>query len=109
MLIYNITFHIEDSIHDEAIAFLKYEYIPLAVKSGILFNPRMCKVHSSHIESGKNYSIQFYVKNRQLLEDWKSSAGEELNQTIRRKFQDKALGFSTLLEELDLDRTNLSE
>ena len=103
MLIYNITFHIDDSIHRKAIDFIKNEYIPKALKSGILFNPRLCKIHAAHDDSGWSYSVQFYVKNQSLLNEWWSMEGEKLQNEITRHFSNKMLGFTTLLEEIDID------
>lgn len=103
MLIYNITFHIDDSIHDEAVRFLTNSYIPQAKKNGVLFNPRFCRVHSNHDDHGKSYSVQFYVKNQDLLNEWWTITGKELHDEITKTFQDKLIGFTTILEELDID------
>ncbi len=103
MYIFNITFHIEDSIIDEGLVFLKQEYIPKAVQNGMFFNPRICFVLPKHKEDGKNYSVQFYVKNKTILNDWQETVGQPLHKEIANRFGEKLLGFVTVLEELDLE------
>jgi hypothetical protein len=103
MFIYNITFHIDDSIHKEALIFLKKEYIPQAEKGGLFFNPRLCHIASAEENDGWSYSVQFYVKNRTLLNDWWATTGKELTELLQKRFGSQVAGFGTLLEELDLD------
>ena len=102
MLVYNITFHIDDSVHEEVVDYLKNEYIPEAGRNGFLVQPRLCRIHPSHGEAGQSYAIQFYVKDRKTLDNWLYSQGEKLHRQIIIRFGDKVVGFSTLMEELDL-------
>ncbi len=103
MFIYNITFHIEDDIHEQALSFLKMEYISSALAGGMLFNPRLCRIYSEHLEEGKSYSIQFYVKNTEILNDWIESVGTVLNGKLVTLFGNKLLGFTTYMKELDIE------
>lgn len=102
MIIFNTTFHIEDDIHDACILFLKDIYIPRATGSGFLHLPRLARIHRQHEESGTSYSLQFCVKNVDTLNHWLSTDGQPLQKEMTDRFGNKALGFMTLLEEIEL-------
>lgn len=102
MIIYNTTYHIEDDIHDDYIAFVKDELIPRALKSGHLSNPQLALVHSQHEESGVSYALQFRVEDLVKLEEWMLVYGQSIRADIAKRFGEKALGFMTLLEEVSL-------
>lgn len=102
MIIFNTTFHVEDDVCDEYIRFMKEYYIVKAADSGFLHEPRLARIHAQHEESGSSYSMQFKVKNVDTLNHWYSTDGEALQKEITARFGNKALGFVTILEEIDL-------
>jgi len=102
MIIFNTTFHVEDDALNNYISFMKEIYIPKAANSGFLHEPRFARIHSQHEESGSSYSLQFKVKNVDTLNHWFATEGQALQQELTTKFGNKALGFVTLLEEIEL-------
>ena len=102
MIIYNTTFHVEDDVCDDYIRFMKEIYIQQAFGSGFLHEPRFARIHSQHEESGTSYSLQFKVKNVDTLNHWYSTDGQQLQKQLTDRFGNKALGFVTLSEELEL-------
>jgi hypothetical protein len=98
MIIYNITFHIEEQIVNEYLDFLKKEYIPAATKSRALEHPRLCKVLAQTGDACLSYSLQFQVENADILNNWQQHTSNELQVGIIQRFADKVLGFTTLLE-----------
>ncbi len=101
MIIYNTTFHIDKSVLDEAVDFLKLVYLPQASASGFLTNPLLRKILHETEDEGVNFSIQFHVKNIDTLNYWMENEGRALHQKLVTKFGNKVAGFSTLLEEID--------
>lgn len=102
MIIFNTTFHVEDSILDDYIRFMKETYIATASGSGFLHEPRFCLIHSQHEEGGSSYSLQFRVKNVDTLNHWFATEGQALQTELTARFGNKALGFVTILEEIEL-------
>ena len=102
MIIFNTTYHVEDEILDDYILFMKENYIITAASSGFLYEPRFCRIHSQHEESGSSYSLQFKVKNVDTLNHWFATEGQTLQREMSTRFGNKALGFVTLMEEIDL-------
>ncbi len=102
MIIFNTTFHVEDDVCSNYIAFMKEIYIARASTSGFLHEPRFARIQPQHEESGSSYSLQFRVKNVDTLNHWFSTEGQILQEELTARFGNKALGFVTLLEEIEL-------
>lgn len=101
MIVYNTTFHIDNGIVEEGVAFLKEVYLPQAGASGFLQNPLLRKVLHTSEGEGVSFSVQFHVKNMDTLNFWLENEGKLLHQELVAKFGSKIAGFSTLLEEID--------
>lgn len=100
MLIYNTTFHVEDSVHDNFLIWLKESYMPMVETFGLLKSPRLCKVLSHHDE-GTAYSMQWEVANSGELHRWHLAQGMALNEELTKIFGDKVTGFPTLMEVIE--------
>lgn len=101
MLIYNTTFHIEKSVLDKCVSYLKKEYIPAAVESGLLRSPRLHRILPSGNDTGsESYAVQFEAKSMVALRYWMMHHGAALHKEIAERFGQDVVGFSTLLEEI---------
>jgi hypothetical protein len=101
-MIYHTTFHLDDDIRDEALRYLKLRYIPGAVQSGLLRRPAMQRVLQEE-EAGVSICVQFHVGDRDVLHRWMQREGAELQRGLSATFGTKIAGFSTLLEEMELE------
>ncbi|PXV62662.1 uncharacterized protein DUF4286 [Dysgonomonas alginatilytica] len=102
MLIFNTTLHIEDTVHDECLIFLKTFYIPKALESGLLSQPSLAKIERQHEESGVSYAMQFKTEDIDILNKWAGETGEGLSAELNKRFGTTVGGFVTLLEEVSL-------
>lgn len=102
MIVFNTTFHIHKDIVDECLEYLKNNYIPKASGSGILYNPCMRRILDSANEEGESFSIQFHTQDVDSLNDWARLEGAALQQELVERYKEKIVGFSTLLEEIEL-------
>lgn len=102
MIIYNTTFHIANEVSMEGIEYLKKRYIPQATAGGLLNRPRMSRVLGTGNDDGESISVQFHVENIAVLDSWLKQEGKVLHQALINKFGSRMAGFSTLLEEIDL-------
>lgn len=103
MIVYNTTFHIHKEILAECLAFLKSHYIPRAAASGLLHDPYLRRILNSENEEGESYSVQFHTQDMASLNAWLRQDGSVLQQELINRFQEKIVGFSTLLEEIALN------
>jgi hypothetical protein len=105
MIIYNTTFHIENEILEECLQYLKKIYIPKAAENGFLHNPHLRKVLHTRQEEGASFTVQFHVKNMDTLNYWMNKEGFLLHKSLMERFGTKVAGFSTLLEEIDWEKS----
>lgn len=106
MLIFNTTLHVDDSVHDECLEYLKENYIPCAVSDGLLTEPALARIDSLHEVSGISYAVQFKTLNKNTLNKWAENTGSKLQRELGDKFGNKVSGFSTILEEIPLRKKN---
>ena len=98
MLIYNTTYHVEEGQEKFFLALWQEFYLPEVEKHGTLYAPRIARI-LSHIEEGSIcYSVQFEVENSAKLHHWHQEQGVKLNEELLRIFNDKVIGFPTLME-----------
>jgi hypothetical protein len=101
MIIFNTTYCMEYSAHDRCLVWLREKYIPRALQSGQMHSPRMSKILSQDTD-GINYSLQFRVESVEMLEAWYIEVGDQLQQELSNHFGESVLGFSTLMEEVEI-------
>lgn len=101
MIIYNTTYQIDPSVHDEALAWIRLELIPSLSSSKHLKNPRLVRVMTDD-ESNKSYSLQFEVEDITTLNEWYKMHGASIYAGLTKKYGNNLLGFTTLLENIDL-------
>lgn len=101
MIVYNTTFHVDDEILSESIDYLKQEFIPSSIRSGILSNPVLQRVLQD-AEAGTSLCVQFRVKDQPTLHEWIRQEGITIQRKLVERFGSNMAGFSTLLDEIDL-------
>ena len=104
MIIYNTTFHIHKEIVAECLEYLKNSYIPKAVVSGHLSEPCLRRIMNSENDEGESFSVQFNTKDISTLNDWIRKYGAALQQDLVKHYKEKIVGFSTLLEDIELTK-----
>lgn len=102
MIIFKITFHLDEEIHDEALAYIKDVYAPQAIKGGVLYMPQLSQLLVEYKEVGGSYVLQFRVKNREALNKWLEGEGGALEEDLYQIFGEKICCFVTLQKRIDL-------
>lgn len=103
MIIFNTTFHVDEGLQVKFIKYLKTEYIPIAIADGRLKNARLLKVNGEHIEKGYSFALEFSVESLEDLQNWNDQIGKKLYDVIISEFQQKVVGFATILNSINTD------
>lgn len=103
MYIFNTTFHVEDTIKEAFLQFLKCEYIPAAIENDCLRNPRLTRVFAAQTEDGESYALQFEVDSPDMLDKWNCSVGKLLNERLINRFNKQIAGFVTVMQKIDIE------
>jgi len=72
------------------------------VKRIIWFSEQQTRIFAENEEEGISLSLQFKSPDTDTLERWHEECGETLLCDMQKKFGKQVLGFSTLLEVIDL-------
>ncbi len=102
MIIINTTYQVAVNLEEDWIGWIRNIYIPAVTKSGMLAEPRLYKLFTEQEDGAVSYALQFEVESFDILESWSEKYGDSLRTSLSDKYQDKILGFTTLMEKLDL-------
>ncbi|CEA15682.1 MAG TPA: DUF4286 family protein [Fermentimonas caenicola] len=101
MIVFNTTFHIDETLQDEFIEYILQEFIPMSTKSGILTSARFARIYGSNKDEGLSFAMEFQVETIELLEKWNKEESNYVYNLLMDKFKEKLVGFSTVLQTID--------
>ena len=100
MHIVNQTFIIDESIVDQWLQWLKTEYIPESLNSGIYSGYKILRIFTESSQPGLSYALQFNLKPEFTFQYLEEHIFPVQNYDIQILFGEKVLFFRTLLEEI---------
>ena len=100
MYIYNVTIHIDQSIHNQWLVWIK-EHIPQVLATGKFEKATLSRVLVEEEMGGVTYSIQYRSYSREALDAYYKEDAEKLRTEGIKKFADKMLAFRTELQIID--------
>lgn len=103
MLIFNTTYQVSEAQARNFLIWLTQSYIPLVMQHGALAEPHLAEVLSHKDENSRSYTLQFDVKDSATLHKWHLEQGTKMAQELIKMFHQEVVGFSTLLEKMDLN------
>jgi hypothetical protein len=100
MIIYNTTFHIEESIQQEFIEYIQQYFIPQTIKNGLLATPRFSRIYGEHEDKGFSYALEFTTDTLDKLEQWNKTESAAVTTPLIEKFKEKIVGFATVMQTI---------
>jgi len=100
MLLYNVTFGIDKVIETEWILWMKSNYLPSVIRTGLFMEYKMYKVLTHDDETSVSYSVQCFANNIENVLEYLNEYAPQLTELHREKFKDRHVAFNTLLEEI---------
>lgn len=97
MYIYNVTFNIDESVHDRWLEWMKKEHIPAMLATGKFTKALMTRVMVEEEMGGMTYSVQYRLKNKEDLKKYYAEDAEKLR-AQSKPFEGKFVAFRTELE-----------
>lgn len=101
MIIFNTTFHVEESIHNEFIEYMLQIYIPICTKSGLLNSPRLARIFGKEEDEGISYAMEFTAKDLFTFEKWNKEESGNIYTLLMDNFKEKIIGFSTVMQTIE--------
>lgn len=101
MILFNTTFHLDATIEPEFLTWLRIEFIPAAISSG-LNKPLLCRI-VDNIEPGcAAFALQFFADSMSEIDEWRAGRLCELIAAMLTRWKERALAFSTPMEVVNL-------
>ena len=99
MLLYNITYGIDEAVEQEWFHWMKEQFIPAVMTTGHFSDWKIYKVLHDQGEGTVSYSVQFFSPAIASVVQFVEQIEPELNKELYRKYKDRHVAFRTLLEE----------
>jgi hypothetical protein len=101
MIIINTTFHVEDTIKNEFVEWLRNTYKPRAMASGIFTSPSLSAILADHGDGASAYAYQMQTPTLKQAIEWHDNQGDQLRREMSERWGQRALFFTTYLETID--------
>lgn len=98
MIIYNVTTHVEHSVHDAWVKWMQEEHIPEVMKTGCFAKYQFVKLLEADETEGATYAVQYYAESKAAYNRYLSIYAAKLRQTVTEKWGDKTVGFRSLMQ-----------
>lgn len=100
MIIYNITFLVENGHHQDWLQWVKSVHVPETMQTGLFHSFRILRVLDSPNE-GETYCLQYESKSLKHYQQYMSDYAPEIQQVLQQRFENKQVSFSTVMEIID--------
>ena len=98
MHIYNVTVNVDTTIHEEWLQWMEDIHIPAMLATKKFIKAQLVKVLVDEAMGGITYSIQYYLKDAHMLQQYYQENAVVMQQKTTKKFADKLVVFRTELE-----------
>ncbi|MEN2280669.1 DUF4286 family protein [Algoriphagus sp. SE2] len=98
MILYNITFTVNNEIEEDFVQWMKDTHIPDIFATGLFLEHKFFRLLNSPDDSVTNYSLQFFTENTQKLIEYESRFAQALRYETQARYGEKAIPFRTLME-----------
>lgn len=100
MIIYNITFLVENAQHQEWLQWIKSVHIPETMRTGLFHANRILRVLNSPNE-GETYCIQYELASLDHYEQYMTNYATQTQLALQQKFGNKQVSFSAVMEIIE--------
>jgi hypothetical protein len=100
MLLYNETVGIDRDIEEVWLQYMKEKHIQDVLNTGLFVGYKFYKVLHDQEDGSISYSIQYFARSIEDVQQYLEVFAPALIEEHRRKFQNRHVTFSTLLEEV---------
>ncbi len=104
MIVYNTTFHADPSVAGELLQWLRDEYIKSALATGIFSSHMLCRLMLPPSPDGcdvSSFALHLKAESPEAVAQWTSHDElSRLESDMHRRWGEKALFFSTMMEEI---------
>jgi elongation factor P--beta-lysine ligase len=98
MYLYNITINIDETVQQKWLKWMKEVHIPKMLATGKFTKALMSRVMVNEEMGGVTYAVQYYVRSKEVLDEYYKDDAKKLDAEIHKLFAGKFVDFNTELE-----------
>jgi hypothetical protein len=98
MILYNVTVNIDDSVHDEWLAWMKSKHIPDVLATGLFTDNKIFRITNLEEGEGNTYSIQYFCNSMDDYERYQNEFAPKIQAEHSERYKDKFVAFRTIME-----------
>ena len=100
MLLYNVTVGIDKECEAEWLQYMRESHIKSVLDTGLFVSHKLYKILHDQDEGTISYSIQYFAKTIEDVQQYLETFAPALIEEHRKKFHNRHVAFRTLLEEV---------
>lgn len=100
MILYSITFSVENPVHEKWFNWMKNIQIPPLLLSGLIAEYKILRLLNEHDNGGTTYSCQFFMNDMTDVEKFENEFEVPFISEVDKNFKAQFVMFKTLLEVL---------
>jgi len=101
IILYNITFNIEQEIQSEWHAWMKHKYFPFVMDTDLFLEVKMFRLLKETENEGITYSVQFFSDSLEKVNDYLENFAPQIVDKHNQAFKYKHVSFMTILESVE--------
>jgi hypothetical protein len=100
MILYSITFNVDNSVHEVWFNWMKSVQIPPVLLSGLVADYKLLRLLHEHDNGGTTYSCQFYMNDMTDVQVYETKFEPQFMAEVEKNYKGQYVMFKTLLEVL---------
>jgi hypothetical protein len=100
MFLYNVTVGVDKDIEEEWLQYMREIHIQDVLNTGLFVESKMYKVLHDQEDGTISYSIQYFARSIEDVQQYLEVFAPALIEEHRKKFHNRHIAFRTLLEEV---------
>ncbi|MEX1239057.1 MAG: DUF4286 family protein [Cyclobacteriaceae bacterium] len=100
MLLYNVTVGVDKDAEEEWLQYMREKHIRDVLNTGLFVESKMYKVLHDQDEGTISYSIQYFARSIEDVQQYLEVFAPSLIEEHRKRFQNRHVAFMTLLDEV---------
>ena len=101
MFIYNVTTHVNWSIHDAWLEWMQAEHLPALIATNCFVRFQLLKLHEQDETEGATYVAQYFAESKALYNRYINLYANNFRKEIIEKWGENIFSFRTLLEVIE--------
>ena len=100
MIVFNTTYTMPEADARDFVIWIHESIIPSLERDGRMKNARLLRILSHHDQETECMGLQMETDSTATLHKWYTEMGHSMNEELLRMFDERIVGFSTIMENL---------